>query len=116
MMLERLAKIMQQKTIDNDNKHMKFGKSLIHASRRLELQRITEENQRLLKRIQETDPIYNHLQWEEEAKQRTMYIKNMSDFEYKPPVRTTTKLTRNKSAVSRKLEPIASRARPESAR
>lgn len=117
-MLERLAKIMQHKTIDNDNKHTKFGKSLMQTSRRMELQRITQENQRLLKRIQEADPVYNHLDWEEEAKRRTLYMKNMSDFhEYIPPQRTEKKTIRNKSAVTRrKLEPLTNtKSRPVSA-
>jgi len=34
------------------------------------MQKITEENQRILKRIQEVPPAYNHLEWEEEAKRR----------------------------------------------
>lgn len=106
-MLERLAKIMQQKTIDNDNKHTKFGKSLIQTSRRVELHRITQENQRLLQRIQEVEPIYNHLEWEEEAKQRAAYVKNMSDFrEFAPSQRVDTKLIRNKSAGARNLAPL----------
>jgi hypothetical protein len=106
---------MQQKTIDNESKHAKFGKSLMQTSRRLELHRITQENQRLLQRIQEVEPIYNHLDWEEEAKQRAMYVKNMSDFrEYVPPQRVETKLLRNKSAVTRKLEPLSTaKARPD---
>ena len=29
--------------------------------------KLTEENQRILKRIQEVPPAYNHMQWEDEA-------------------------------------------------
>ena len=39
------------------------------------MQKITEENQRLLKRIQEVPPAYNHLQWEEEAKRNDIIKK-----------------------------------------
>ena len=69
---------MQHKTIDNDPPHAKaIGRQ---QARRLELQRVTQENQRLLKRIQETEPCYNHLKWEEEAKKREVIIANMSEF------------------------------------
>ena len=69
---------MQHKTIDNDPPPSKsIGRQ---QARRLELQRITQENQRLLKRIQETEPCYNHLEWEEDARKREVIIANMSEF------------------------------------
>jgi hypothetical protein len=78
LILERLAKVMQHKTIDNDPPPSKaIGRQ---QARRLELQRITQENQRLLKRIQETEPAYNHLEWEEDARKRAAIIENMSEF------------------------------------
>ena len=89
LLLERLAKIMQKKTIDNENHNIKFRRSLTDTHRKLELQRITQENQRLLRRIQETEPCYNHLQWEEEHKRRQVYIRNMSEFQ-DPPVGSGT--------------------------
>lgn len=78
LVLERLAKVMQVKTIDNDPPRTKaIGRQ---QARRLELQRITQENQRLLRRIQETEPCYNHLEWEEDAKKRAVIMANMSEF------------------------------------
>jgi hypothetical protein len=58
LMLERLAKVVQHKTIDNEihksvAMHATFKKKLGLTKKRLEMQKITEENQRLLKRIQE---------------------------------------------------------------
>jgi uncharacterized protein with HEPN domain len=83
---------MQHKTIDNDAPHAKaIGRQ---QARRLELQRITQENQRLLKRIQETEPAYNHLKWEEEAKKRDVIIANMSEYSpanMKIPLPTVTR-------------------------
>jgi len=66
---------VQQKTIDNEihksvKMHAEFKAKLGLTKKRLEMQKITEENQRLLKRIQEVPPAYNHVQWEEEAKRR----------------------------------------------
>ena len=79
LLLERLAKVVQQKTIDNEihksvKMHAQFKAKLGLTKKRLEMQKITEENQRLLKRIQEVPPAYNHLKWEEEAK-RNEHIK-----------------------------------------
>ena len=61
-MLERLAKVVQHKTIDNEihksvAMHATFKKKLGLTKKRLEMQKITEENQRLLKRIQEVPVI-----------------------------------------------------------
>eukprot|EP01041_Mallomonas_annulata_P012365 gene12365-26013_t len=80
LLLERLAKIMQQKTIDNESEVIQFKKSLSQSTRRVELERITSENQRLLRRIQEAEPCYNHLQWEEAEKVREIYLRNMTEF------------------------------------
>lgn len=78
LVLERLAKVMQVKSIDNDAPRSKsIGRQ---QARRLELQRITQENQRLLRRIQETEPCYNHLEWEEDSKKRAVIMANMSEF------------------------------------
>lgn len=72
-MLERLAKVVQTKSIDNEihqsvEMHAKFKKKIGMTRKRIEMQKITVENQRILKRIQEVPPAYNHLEWEEEAK------------------------------------------------
>ena len=42
------------------------------------MQRITEENQRLLRRIQEVPPAYNHLDWEEDYRRKEVIKKSMS--------------------------------------
>lgn len=89
---------MQHKTIDNDPPPSKaIGRQ---QARRLELQRITQENQRLLKRIQETEPAYNHLEWEEDAKKRAAIIANMSEFSEantKIPMHTVSPMKRSGS-------------------
>lgn len=46
LLLERLSKAMQEKNIDNVNvKASRFRRSLMQTQRKLELQRITQENQ-----------------------------------------------------------------------
>ena len=42
------------------------------------MQKITEENQRLLRRIQEVPPAYNHLDWEEDYKRKEVIKRSMS--------------------------------------
>lgn len=74
-MLERLAKVVQNKSIDNEihksvEMHSRFKKKLILTKKRIEMQKLTEENQRILKRIQEVPPAYNHLEWEEDARRK----------------------------------------------
>ena len=81
-MLERLAKIVQKKTIDNEvhefiKQQKVFKEKLSVTKKRIEAHRITEENRRLLQRIQEVPPVYNHTEWEAEARERENTIKNM---------------------------------------
>ena len=81
--LLRLAKIVQKKTIDNEihesvATHATFKAKLGLTKKRLEMQRITEENQRLLRRIQEVPPAYNHLDWEEDYRRKDHIKKSMS--------------------------------------
>lgn len=83
LLLERLAKIVQHKTIDNEihhsvATHATFKAKLGLTKKRLDMQKITEENQRLLRRIQEVSPAYNHLDWEEDFKVREVIKKSMS--------------------------------------
>ena len=105
LILERLAKVMQHKTIDNDPPPSKsIGRQ---QARRLELQRITQENQRLLKRIQETEPCYNHLEWEEDARKREVIIANMSEFSeanMKVPMPSVSTLKSKKGPQKKKVQ------------
>lgn len=82
LLLERLAKIVQKKTVDNEvhesvRLHSKLKKKIAGTQKRLVMQKITEENHRLLRRIQEVPPAYNHLIWEEEAREREAIMKQM---------------------------------------
>jgi hypothetical protein len=83
LMLERLAKVVQHKSIDNEihksvAMHASFKKKLGLTKKRLHMQKLTTENQHLLKRIQEVPPAYNHLKWEEEARRRDEVMRNMT--------------------------------------
>ncbi|CAJ1345740.1 unnamed protein product [Effrenium voratum] len=61
--------------------------SLNKDSRRKELLRITRENQSILKRIQQAQPVYNHVEWEDQHRKNVTYLKNKCEF---PVVLRTT--------------------------
>lgn len=54
--------------------------SLNKDFRKKELIRITKENQSILKRIQQAQPIYNHVQWEGEHKKQHQYLQNCCEY------------------------------------
>lgn len=82
--------------------HQKFKKKLVLTKKRLEMQRITEENQRLLRRIQEVPPAYNHLEWEEEAKRREVIKKCMALYPefYEDPKNQTKSMIKSDTLMS----------------
>lgn len=81
LLLERLAETMQKKRIDNENKNAtRYKRSLGDTGKRMELTKITAENYRLLKKIQEIEPTYNITKWEEDNRRREQYLKNMTEF------------------------------------
>ncbi len=78
-----MAKVVQNKTIDNEvhksvAMHQEFKKKIAAVRKRNAMEKITDENQRLLQRIQEVPPAYNHLVWEEEAKERDVIMRTMA--------------------------------------
>ena len=83
LILFYLVAFVYDKTIDNEihesvATHATFKAKLGLTKKRLEMQRITEENQRLLRRIQEVPPAYNHLDWEEDYRRKEVIKKSMS--------------------------------------
>lgn len=92
-LLDRLGKALERKNIDNERKAIKFN-SLEQGKKKLELKRVTMENQLLLNRIQFAQPMYDHNQWERDAEHREFYLKNMTEFPelycpHYPPLRKT---------------------------
>jgi hypothetical protein len=41
-----------------------FKAKLSTTKKKIEAQKLTEENRRILHRIQEVPPVYNHIEWE----------------------------------------------------
>ena len=86
LLLEKMSHIMQKDTMGLKNtSHAKRGKSLNNPYRKKELQRITMENQHILKRIQRREPTYNHVAWEEDRKVHESYLRNICEYPYQAP-------------------------------
>ncbi|KAL7543397.1 hypothetical protein ACHAXR_013323 [Thalassiosira sp. AJA248-18] len=85
LLLEKMSHIMRFKGgIDCTNDSIKYSQSLSKERRKRELQRITKENQKILKRIQDARPTYNHMRWEEEAKKNSDILQNICEFKPQP--------------------------------
>jgi hypothetical protein len=81
-MLDRLARIMQKKTIDNDvnPNNVRQPSCLRDMTKKHQLQRITQENKRLLQRIQQVTPVIDRVEFEIRAKRNEYLVRQMSDF------------------------------------
>ncbi|KAL7486137.1 hypothetical protein ACHAW6_011720 [Cyclotella cf. meneghiniana] len=85
LLLERMSHIMRIKGgIDCRNDSVKYSHSLSKERRKRELQRIMNENQQILRRIQNAEPAYNHIVWEEEAQKNEKILANISQFKREP--------------------------------
>ncbi|KAL7442307.1 hypothetical protein ACHAXH_006434 [Discostella pseudostelligera] len=85
LLLEKMSHILRFKGgIDCTNNSVGYSHSLSKERRKRELQRITNENQKILKRIQGARPTYNHMRWEEEAKRNSDILQNICEFKPQP--------------------------------
>lgn len=80
MLLEKMAQIMKKGSLDNHNEAVQYTHSLNHELRKRELQRITEENTAILRRLQEIEPFYHHLDWERSSMQHEEYMRNIMEY------------------------------------
>ena len=65
---------------DCGNENVEYGHSLNKDRRKRELQKITRQNKQILKRIQEAQPTYDHLKWEEESQAHDDILANICEF------------------------------------
>lgn len=74
LILDRIGKAMTGKRLDNEPLSYTL-KSLSETHRKLELQNITAENYRILKRIQNVDPVYNRMEWDKDCELREKILR-----------------------------------------
>eukprot|EP00754_Rhynchopus_humris_P040721 Rhum_TRINITY_DN23853_c0_g1::Rhum_TRINITY_DN23853_c0_g1_i1::g.178861::m.178861 len=81
-LVKRMTEIMQRPGIDTHNTIQ--PKSLNREARRRELLRITQENQKLLRRIQSRQPTYSHLSWEQQRERSETLCERICRYPYRP--------------------------------
>lgn len=81
LLLEKMSAIMQGgHGIDNKlRKPKNVGNSMNKSYRKRELQRITQENQAILRRIQACEPSLNRQVWEEERRRNERWLRNICE-------------------------------------
>merc|ERR1712032_1164930 len=94
MGLKKMSEVMKQPNPYTTDKHVPGPKSVNKDGRKHELQRITKENQRILKAIQDVEPVYNHRKWEQSFAKSAVLLQNCSTY----PV--ITRMSRKQSAPS----------------
>lgn len=66
--------------VDNVSTAWQYGRSLNRSVRAKELRRITEDNLRILHRIQTVTPLYDHHKWEEERLKQEKLVESICEF------------------------------------
>jgi hypothetical protein len=108
-----MSEIMNRRSIDNKSKSHKFGKSLNRNARKQEMDRITRDNQKILRRIQGAEPVYNHWKWEEEGMKHAKLVDSIS--EYGGSKRSTSRIRPHAAAAAASMSTgVASSAMPGS--
>ena len=81
ILLSRMSSIMRKgAAIDNKPTSHNAPKSLNSIKRKQELDRITRENQNILKRIQARKPTYSVAALEDNARKQRQYLANLAEF------------------------------------
>lgn len=78
-LLQKMSDIMKHPTFSVP-RSVSGPVSLNRDFRKTELLRITRENQAILKRIQRTQPVYNHVDWEESHRKHASYLSNCAEY------------------------------------
>lgn len=81
LLLTKMSDIMTKKGgVDNVSTAWSYGRSLNRATRAKELRRITEDNLRILHRIQTVSPEYDHAKWEEDRLRQEKLVASICEF------------------------------------
>jgi E3 ubiquitin-protein ligase TRIP12 len=80
ILLKKMSDIMKTKNTPRTEQQQQGPQSLNRDSRKKELLRITRENQSILKRIQQAQPQYNHIQWEADHRRNQYYLQNCAEY------------------------------------
>lgn len=103
ILLQKMSDIMKHPSVKSGGGDQSAPVSLTRTARKADLQRITQENHAILKRIRQAGPVYNRIDWEEDFRRSGTYLKNSC--EYPPSLRNNLKT--GKSASTSSLTPIS---------
>lgn len=79
ILLQKMSEIMRTAQ-PADLRSKSAPVSLNRDGRKTELMRITRENQAILGRIQQAQPVYNHVAWEDSYRRSGKYLKNSAEY------------------------------------
>jgi len=116
ILLQKMSGIMATTSAQKPEAiHRPPGMSLNRDARKKELLRITKENQHILRRIQQAQPVYNHVEQEGYYKQAQTYLRNCAEY---PLVLRTPRSARGRLNGSSALVPLEHdlQEHPQSAR
>lgn len=91
ILLEKMSRIMTAKrTLDNRNDDFikRKSRSLNEVVRRERLRAITRENQRILAKIKDSRPTYDHTTWAADRRRNEAYLRNVAEY---PVVESSTR-------------------------
>mmetsp|Transcript_4759 Transcript_4759/g.15657 ORF Transcript_4759/g.15657 Transcript_4759/m.15657 type:complete len:387 (+) Transcript_4759:54-1214(+) len=83
ILLKKMSEIMQNGSLATprpDDRRTPGPMSLNRDARKKELLRITKDNQNILRRIQQAQPVYNHVEMEGGFKKNVNYLKNCAEY------------------------------------
>jgi len=88
ILLNKMTDIFNQKYIDNENKNMRYFRSLDRGAknaRKRQLDKINYENHAILQRILHRQPVYSHLDWKQARSKNKTYCRNICQYPYVLP-------------------------------
>mmetsp|Transcript_117977 Transcript_117977/g.334594 ORF Transcript_117977/g.334594 Transcript_117977/m.334594 type:complete len:359 (-) Transcript_117977:69-1145(-) len=81
ILLTKMSDIMKQQSPRPTFDAPRAGpQSLNSNARKKELLRITRDNQMILRRIQQAQPVYNHVSWEGTSRREAAYLRNCAEY------------------------------------
>lgn len=80
ILLQKMSDVMRQQTPGQTPRAKSGPPSMNGGARKTELMRITQDNFAILKRIQQAQPVYNHIAWEDAYRKNFGYLKNAAEF------------------------------------
>jgi hypothetical protein len=93
ILLQKMSDIMSKTSFMSGTDDRAKSSSLGRDGRKHELMRITKENQALLNRIQQAQPVYNHVSWEDDYKKSGHYFRTKCEYPIVLPKRQQSRVS-----------------------